>query len=500
MTVEYAPRRRLWLHHYAGTVLPEVWGICFFTMCLALLCAVIYNPMRKEVERGGKKSLLFHIFADCDAFFSMCTTFVTFVLSFFNATVFQRWWKLRELAGVVNGRTVDTALLVSAYIDDEELKNEMIRLLWLAHALHAQSIEVNPDPEEVALKRLASQGLIRGPSELAALQSCSSLASSTPLSIAYGWFAQYFRASLHQIDPATRAGLLSNVMANISAMRGSAADVLMYLSTPVPLAYTHLLEVTVTIYVMIAPMGLVPRLLWMAVPGCAIVTLVFYGFMCVGKLMLNPFDTHASDSFQTASFLRGTRISCLEMASQISKPCAVHVAHPELADGASAARARDAAKPPPEAAEAPSPGNGVLSSLHELGTRLDGPRKSQANGAGGGEGGGLRDGEGEGSEVSDAESNHSGTARDGLRRRNTSKSRISPLLGPALGKSTDELHSLLELDDLPASKVEQMAQAPSAEPGSLKTLHRRLSKQEAGAAAKEGSWDKGLRSPFYGLH
>ena len=47
-----------------------------------------------------------------------------------------------------------------------------------------------------------------------------------------------------------------------------------------PLAYTHLLEMMVVMYVLMAPIGLVPRLLWMAVPGCFVTTLIFYGFMC----------------------------------------------------------------------------------------------------------------------------------------------------------------------------------------------------------------------------
>ena len=50
-----------------------------------------------------------------------------------------------------------------------------------------------------------------------------------------------------------------------------------------PLAYTHLLEMMVVMYVLMAPIGLVPRLLWMAVPGCFVTTLIFYGFMCVGR-------------------------------------------------------------------------------------------------------------------------------------------------------------------------------------------------------------------------
>lgn len=58
--------------------------------------------------------------------------------------------------------------------------------------------------------------------------------------------------------PAARAmiaGLSSQ--GNVSAMRGAASDCLMYLSTPVPLAYTHLVDMMVTIYVLMAPVGLV---------------------------------------------------------------------------------------------------------------------------------------------------------------------------------------------------------------------------------------------------
>ena len=91
MTIEYQPRRRLFTHHLSGTVLPEVWRMCLVTMMLALLCATLYNPLRKDVKEGGKRTLLYHTFNDCDAFFNMCTTFVTFSLAFFNSTVFNRW-------------------------------------------------------------------------------------------------------------------------------------------------------------------------------------------------------------------------------------------------------------------------------------------------------------------------------------------------------------------------------------------------------------------------
>lgn len=108
------------------SVLPDVWRMCAFTVCLSFLLCQVYNPIRRAVNAGHKKTLLFYLFHDCDAFFAMCTTFVTFILSFFNATVFTRWWRLRELCGTVNGKTVDTAVLLSVYVKRHEDMEEML--------------------------------------------------------------------------------------------------------------------------------------------------------------------------------------------------------------------------------------------------------------------------------------------------------------------------------------------------------------------------------------
>ena len=260
--------RRIILRHAARTVLPTVWRMCFFTVGLAFLMCHVYNPIRRAVRKGEKATLLYYIFQDCDAFFTMCTTFVTFILSFFNATVFQRWWRLRELCGTINGRTVDTVVVLSTYIHKEEELGELMRYLWLAHALHIYSIQSGDlTTEEELLERLQQDGLLTHDDEVEALRICSSFQSSTPLSVAYGWFTSRLYKDLRYIPTSCHASLLQLCQTNVSAMRGAAGDVLMYLNTPVPLAYVHLLELTVTIYVVMAPIGLVPRLLWMSIPG-----------------------------------------------------------------------------------------------------------------------------------------------------------------------------------------------------------------------------------------
>ena len=52
---------------------------------------------------------------------------------------------------------------------------------------------------------------------------------------------------------------------------------MMHINQQIPLAYYHLLEVMVTLYILITPIALVPSLLWVAVAVAPIVSLFFYG-------------------------------------------------------------------------------------------------------------------------------------------------------------------------------------------------------------------------------
>ena len=95
---------------------------------------------------------------------------------------------------------------------------------------------------------------------------------------------------------------------NVTLMRGAAADVMMYRNTPIPMAYTHLLEVFVKIYVLVSPVALVPTLLWVAPPVSMLVTFFFYGFLKLGRMMFNPFKDEP-DSFPTTEYLEAFLVS-----------------------------------------------------------------------------------------------------------------------------------------------------------------------------------------------
>jgi len=84
---------------------------------------------------------------------------VTFILGFFNANVYNRWWKMRELMGTVMGRSNDTVLLMSIYIknagqDDEHARKavkELRRYMGLALALLNMAARQEDTVEELDL-------------------------------------------------------------------------------------------------------------------------------------------------------------------------------------------------------------------------------------------------------------------------------------------------------------------------------------------------------------
>jgi len=135
--------------------------------------------------------------------------------------------------------------------------------------------------------------------------------------VVYGWFMRRFKQLIEdgQIErmPDT---VLYMVNMNTSAMRGAAADIIMYRNTPIPIAYTHLLEVFVKLYVLTAPVALVPLLLWMAPPVAMLVTFFFYGFLTLGRQMFNPFKDEP-DSFPMAVMVDETIDNMIEMVKWI---------------------------------------------------------------------------------------------------------------------------------------------------------------------------------------
>lgn len=108
---------------------------------LSVAVACVACTMLESAEKSKQVTMAF---AACEKIFPLCTTCVTFSLGFFLSTSYSRWWKLRDLAGSVLGRTIDTMVMICTYLNgvDEksrEGRRKLARYLLLAHAISLQA-------------------------------------------------------------------------------------------------------------------------------------------------------------------------------------------------------------------------------------------------------------------------------------------------------------------------------------------------------------------------
>ncbi len=107
------------------------------------------------------------------------------------------------------------------------------------------------------------------------------------------------------VRPGMKTEALRAIQIDVSKARGAAADVPMYLEeTSMPLAYRYLVEMTVTFYVLITPVGLVHQMFWTAPFVAPVVTLFFYGlYKLTDDFLMDPF--HGDNKFDTDAFVDG---------------------------------------------------------------------------------------------------------------------------------------------------------------------------------------------------
>lgn len=316
MPPAYDPQSSL-LWNISGTVLPRVWPMVFLTSSLSLALCFAFNEIRvllkleNDLPDQGfsvdkRFKLVYYLFLDAEVFLAYATTFLTFILGFFNSVAFARWWKFRDLTGVVLGRSVDTAVMIASHVSEgpadklAATRHELLRLLLLALECHLQDAHQHSDLIDGRLVGLTSSEQFRALKKI----------KKARYSVVYGWF-------LHRLDKAISDGhVLSStinsvhlgITGNVTRMRGACADVKMYQNQQIPMPYVHLLELLVTVYVFVAPGALVCKLLWVAPIVSGFFTLFFYGFFLLGtKILLDPFEAAFEEGgFDTVNLFEDT--------------------------------------------------------------------------------------------------------------------------------------------------------------------------------------------------
>lgn len=92
--------------------------------------------------------------------FPLLTTCVTFALGFYMSTGYGRWWKLRDLAGAVLGRSIDTMVMLCTYLNGMDDRSREGRRTLARYLLMAHVVSLQAGHKDTSLEPLCELGLL----------------------------------------------------------------------------------------------------------------------------------------------------------------------------------------------------------------------------------------------------------------------------------------------------------------------------------------------------
>lgn len=297
------------------TIFPRVWPVCMMAALASFGICYMWEPVRNGVDNGGKRSFYYWLFKDAEQLWAILTTCLTFVLGFFNSTAYSRWWKLRVLCGDVLGRSIDTSVMVCAYYGNQNEQTMAMRKKLLRYLNLAQEMVIQTTLNEFDYEKLKTEGLA-SKAEIDSLKA----ANCSKYNIVYGWFIREVYDNL-DVLPASKDNIMFILQANITKIRGAAADIGMYLNCPIPAVYIHLLAVMVMTTIFVTPWALVVKLHWTAPPVVFLLTFYYYGFFVFSKDLGDPFNpNYEYEGFALAAFKKALKNTAVELRKHVPKP------------------------------------------------------------------------------------------------------------------------------------------------------------------------------------
>lgn len=227
--------------------------------------------------------------------FSLIGIALSIFSGFRNSASYERWWEARKLIGqlVINCRSLSR--LAISYFGTERgtiLARSCIGFSY-ACANHLRGQKISP----AAL------------SWLPASSRDGIAASRNAPVVILNLMSQDIAAGLHaDVMPDSIAQAMEDQVTGLSSVLAGAERIK---HTPLPFAYSLLLQRTVYLFCVLLPFGLAPSAgLWTPVLT-AIVTYTFFGLDALGDELANPFDT-GSNALPLSAIARTIEINILE--------------------------------------------------------------------------------------------------------------------------------------------------------------------------------------------
>jgi len=233
------------LHLFEGTSISIGTVLRALILCGVATWAGFYNCDNLVARSGGdeEKWRLCIPLSNSEAL--LLSSLVAFLLGMFVQITFQRWWETRKLLQVVMGKANNLSLLIGTYIigSDEatdRARKTCVRYLNLAHASVYKQATGSDDIGDLLDRKMVTE------EEWALLRHIS-----TKHSVIYMWVAELIRdcsRAGHLLFPDT---MLPVFQADVSALRTSVDDLMMYITCQIPYSYVHLLTLITKLHLLL---------------------------------------------------------------------------------------------------------------------------------------------------------------------------------------------------------------------------------------------------------
>lgn len=289
------------LFHYTGTVFQRdvLWKETLSTFGIYLLVVLVFSHCRWEGFQSfvGKESTI-------RAFLSMFSNLIGLLLSFYTSLNIGRWWSMRQAVQQLwSSASKLSMLLAHGVTTDKELLLSIQRYARCSLYLIFAASQNPTDPMDSMVRR----GILKE-DEAAKLQNFHGRGAFPQASIPWAWLTSAI-TMLHRQGLTAGPPHLSTLLLTVEQGRASINTVQMYVETPIPMSYLHILGLMVKIHnVFIASLYGLICVMHLGGPDgvneVAIVRTVFRAFfmpfiynalLIINGDLTNPFDGDVGD-------------------------------------------------------------------------------------------------------------------------------------------------------------------------------------------------------------
>ena len=297
---QYRPNRTWLWKQWAGTVLQHNYRTTLLNMGLSLLFVLITRRLTDPTWHIGLAPEKSHPFIQrlviIQKLWIYQASLTTFILTFFVNQAYSFWQTVHGIARGIQGRLNDFNMLLATSAQrnpdgtytraSEKLIDDVSSFSRLFHALFwasvAKRFQVLRTPK--GMERMASRGLMTS-KQLQVLESLD-LPNNQKHNACVEWMM--VRAFQGIEDGTLKGGdaLYQRLMDQGCQLRGTYASIMDKVSTRMPLAYTHFVQILVDTFVIMAPAALYAELGTYSVVCVGILTLFYTGLLDLAKIFL----------------------------------------------------------------------------------------------------------------------------------------------------------------------------------------------------------------------